>query len=202
MEAFFADGGTTNFIDRLTGSLGIHASNVKIVSVYEGSLIINYEISADDDEDTDALAAIQEKQDEMLSSGSIDLGAPVLSFKATVSLDASSSSTYTPVTIVAPTYDQVNINDPNVFNPNMKIITEQQVSYKNNSIKIELDPEMVIKSETVIIDTTPETKIVSIQGEKDMKGFIIVAAALAVIAIILIFFFIRKMVLKPFEERI
>jgi hypothetical protein len=58
MEAFFKDGGTTNFIDRLTGSLGIHASNVKIVSVYEGSLIVNYEISVDDDEDTDALAAI------------------------------------------------------------------------------------------------------------------------------------------------
>jgi hypothetical protein len=61
MAAFFSDGGTTNFIDRLTGSLGIHASNVKIVSVYEGSLIINYEISVDDEDDTDALAAIQEK---------------------------------------------------------------------------------------------------------------------------------------------
>jgi uncharacterized beta-barrel protein YwiB (DUF1934 family) len=65
MEAFFADGGTTNFIDRLTGSLGIHASTVKIVSVYEGSLVINYEISVDDD-DVDALAEIKEKQDNML----------------------------------------------------------------------------------------------------------------------------------------
>ena len=26
MEEFFADGGTTSFVDRLTGSLGIHAS--------------------------------------------------------------------------------------------------------------------------------------------------------------------------------
>lgn len=59
MEAFFADGGTTSFIDRLTGSLGIHASSVKIVSVYEGSLIVNYEIEADeDDTDGSALAAI------------------------------------------------------------------------------------------------------------------------------------------------
>jgi hypothetical protein len=80
MEAFFKDGGTTKFIDRLTGALGIHASNVKIVSVYEGSLIVNYEISVDDDEDTNALAAIQEKQDEMLSSGSINLGAPILAY--------------------------------------------------------------------------------------------------------------------------
>jgi len=63
MEAFFADGGTTSFIDRLTSSLGIHASTVKIVSVYEGSLIVNYEIAVDDDADTSALEAIQAKQD-------------------------------------------------------------------------------------------------------------------------------------------
>jgi hypothetical protein len=57
-EAFFASGGTTTFIDRLTASLGIHASTIKIVSVYEGSLIINYEILVDDD-DEEALATIK-----------------------------------------------------------------------------------------------------------------------------------------------
>jgi len=45
----------------LTASLGIHASTVKVVSVYEGSLVINYEISVDDD-DEDALNAIAENQ--------------------------------------------------------------------------------------------------------------------------------------------
>jgi hypothetical protein len=45
----------------LTASLGIHASTVKIVSVYEGSLIINYDIYVDDD-DEDALNAIAENQ--------------------------------------------------------------------------------------------------------------------------------------------
>lgn len=64
LDAFFAEGGTTNFIDRLTASLGIHASTVKIVSVYEGSLIINYEISVDDD-DEDALNAIADNQKAM-----------------------------------------------------------------------------------------------------------------------------------------
>jgi len=54
MAEFFADGGTTKFVDRLTGSLGIHASEVKIVSVYEGSLVVNYEIALDDDSE-DAL---------------------------------------------------------------------------------------------------------------------------------------------------
>jgi hypothetical protein len=128
MKAFFADGGTTSFIDRLTGSLGIHASTVKIVSVYEGSLIVNYEISVDDD-DADALAAIQAKQDEVFSSGSINLGAPVLAYVAKSVIEAA-GGTYTPVTIVAPTYDQDNKNDANVFNPDVKIITETQVSYK------------------------------------------------------------------------
>ncbi len=41
---FFASGGTTTFIDRLAASLGIHASEVKMVSVYEGSLVINYDL--------------------------------------------------------------------------------------------------------------------------------------------------------------
>lgn len=48
MDAFFSGGGTTQFIDRLTASLGIHASTVKIVSVYEGSLVVNYEIAPPD----------------------------------------------------------------------------------------------------------------------------------------------------------
>jgi hypothetical protein len=61
MDEFFADGGTTAFVDRLTASLGIHASQVKIVSVYEGSLVVNYELEAEDSEDTDALAALEAK---------------------------------------------------------------------------------------------------------------------------------------------
>lgn len=42
---FFADGGTTKFVDRLAASLGIHGSEIKIVSVYEGSLIVQYWIA-------------------------------------------------------------------------------------------------------------------------------------------------------------
>ena len=48
MDAFFKNGGTTAFLDRLAGSLGIHASSIKMVSVYQGSLVINYAITADD----------------------------------------------------------------------------------------------------------------------------------------------------------
>jgi len=34
LEDFYAKGGTTTFVDRLAGSLGIHASTIKVVSVY------------------------------------------------------------------------------------------------------------------------------------------------------------------------
>ena len=64
MDAFFADGGTTTFADRLAASLGIHASQIKVVSVYEGSVVVEYEfISAlDDDVDNqvDNLLSIEE----------------------------------------------------------------------------------------------------------------------------------------------
>ena len=57
MAAFVSNGRTTNFMDRVAGSLGIHASSIKIVSVYEGSLVVNYEIS-DSNDDPVALAQL------------------------------------------------------------------------------------------------------------------------------------------------
>ena len=55
MDAFFKNGGTTSFMDRVAASLGIHASTIKIVSVYEGSLVVNYEVT-DANNDPVALA--------------------------------------------------------------------------------------------------------------------------------------------------
>ena len=60
MDAFFANGGTTSFMDRVAASLGIHASTIKIVSVYEGSLVVNYEIS-DPNNNAAALEAVNQK---------------------------------------------------------------------------------------------------------------------------------------------
>jgi len=78
---FFSKGGTTNFIDRLTASLGIHASTVKIVSVYEGSLVLNYDLAPSKDEPLD-LKAIEKKQTEKFATGKVDLGAPILDVAA------------------------------------------------------------------------------------------------------------------------
>lgn len=41
MAEFFLSGGTTKFVDRLAASLGIHASTVKVVSLFEGSVIVD-----------------------------------------------------------------------------------------------------------------------------------------------------------------
>lgn len=49
VNEFFDNGGTTKFIDRVSGALGIHASNIKVVSIYEGSLVINYDIVIEDE---------------------------------------------------------------------------------------------------------------------------------------------------------
>jgi hypothetical protein len=91
-----------------------------------------------------------------------------------------------------------------VFNPDLKIITEKNVTYKQNSVKVELENEANIKTETIIIDSPiPETKFVTIQGEKeDNKGVIIVAIALAILVLAIGFFCVRKFVLKSYFERI
>jgi hypothetical protein len=44
IEKFFEDGGVTTFIDNMAASLGIHRADLRIVSVYEGSTIIDFEI--------------------------------------------------------------------------------------------------------------------------------------------------------------
>lgn len=40
LAAFYADGGTDTFADRISAALGIHKSRVKVVAVYEGSVIV------------------------------------------------------------------------------------------------------------------------------------------------------------------
>lgn len=77
LEDFYAKGGTTSFVDRLAGSLGIHASTIKVVSVYQGSLVVNYDITVDGDDDA-ALQEISAKQTQQFATGKLNLGAPIL----------------------------------------------------------------------------------------------------------------------------
>jgi hypothetical protein len=77
MDEFFNAGGTTAFIDRLCASLGIHASTVKVVGVKKASILVNYEITPDEDEPL-SLEQIKTKQTQQLATGTLDLGAPIL----------------------------------------------------------------------------------------------------------------------------
>lgn len=44
MAEFFSGGGVTSFIDNMAGVLGIHKADLKVVSVYEGSTIIVFQV--------------------------------------------------------------------------------------------------------------------------------------------------------------
>jgi len=91
VSEFFDAGGTTQFVDRLAGSLGIHASTIKVVSVYEGSLVVNYEMTVEEPEDNPdpsapppmSLEELAAAQTQAFASGTADLGgAPLLTVAA------------------------------------------------------------------------------------------------------------------------
>lgn len=135
MDEFFAGGGTTTFVDRLTASLGIHASQVKIVSVYEGSLVVNYEVEP---EEGQSLEELEETQNEAFASGAVDLGAPILEFTARVArAETSSTDDYEPVTLVNGEYVQTNIGIGNDFDPDLDISIEETVSYNNVTVSVD-----------------------------------------------------------------
>lgn len=106
MAEFFADGGTTRFVDRLASSLGIDAFRVKVVSMYEGSVVVDFvietpaveatkkdangnvvaktseEIAAEQAAATAALASVKTVMVTQASTGTLSLGAPVMGLEA------------------------------------------------------------------------------------------------------------------------
>jgi len=47
LNAFYAAGGTTKFVDRVAAALGIRASTIKVVSVYQGSVVVEFIVIPD-----------------------------------------------------------------------------------------------------------------------------------------------------------
>ena len=89
-EAFFAKGGTTTFMDRLAGALGIHASSIKIVSLFRGSVVVNYEIEATAEMSKEKL---KQMQIEAFSKPELDLGGPLLDVTITTAGDGLGEAT-------------------------------------------------------------------------------------------------------------
>jgi hypothetical protein len=80
LDDFYAEGGTTKLIDRISASLGIHASSIKVVGVYEGSLIIDYNIYTTGDSIME-LDMIKATQTDLIATNHNYLGAPILDFE-------------------------------------------------------------------------------------------------------------------------
>jgi hypothetical protein len=139
----------------------------------------------------------------MFSSGSMNLGAPVLAFETAVLLDATSgsSTTYSPVSIVTPTYAQSNMNNPNVFSPDLSIVAKQEVTFKNQTLQVEIAPETVVKTETVYVDTSVQS-IVRVSNPKDLRGPIIAAVSVSVLALLLAAYCLRYFFLRKTQERL
>lgn len=51
LDEFFASGGVTTFADRMAAALGIHAADIKVVQVYEGSTIVEFQVVSDSEEE-------------------------------------------------------------------------------------------------------------------------------------------------------
>jgi len=56
------------------------------VSVYEGSLVVNYELSTPDDSE-ESLNNLETQQSTLLDSSTVDLGAPVMEHESSTRID-------------------------------------------------------------------------------------------------------------------
>lgn len=112
MSSFYSSGGTTKFANRLCAVLGIHASQMKVVSVYEGSLVINYNI-VQDPTSSQSLSQISQLQTQVLATGGVNLGAPILDASSSISVGTSSGKSQSIIrngVVTAGGYTPVSIN--------------------------------------------------------------------------------------------
>jgi len=80
LNEFFADGGIGRFTDRLAAALGIHRADIKVVQVYEGSVIVEFQVLAreDDPNPTRTLLSIEEAFKAIAPTLGSSLGAPLM----------------------------------------------------------------------------------------------------------------------------
>lgn len=80
LAEFYADDGVDTFVDRMAAVLGVPASQIKVVAVYEGSVVIEYFVVTDPEDETpqETLDAVEAAFVEAIENDTLDLGAPVL----------------------------------------------------------------------------------------------------------------------------
>ena len=213
IEDFYSKGGTTALVDRISSVLGIHASQIKVVSVYEGSLVLDYEINASEEDEesgttTDALAEVKAKQTEAFATGGIDLGAPILDVAVVVATtdtsaaasESTSSNTvekvisdgvvtaagYDPITI---TVTETNAAQRQEWNPDVDITEDADTVYQ----------DMVIKKE---VYKDPSVNTINKLDEEGNSGSMAIAVVVGVILAILLIVGIRICYLKANSDKL
>lgn len=81
LKAFYADDGIARFSDRMAAVLGVHTADLKVVQVYEGSVIIEFQIytEEDDPEPERTLQTVEENFEKAIPTlGADDFGAPIM----------------------------------------------------------------------------------------------------------------------------
>jgi len=67
LDEFYGDGGHTAFADRVAGVLGIHASRIKVVNVYKGSVVVDFSVEEEDEEEqTEGVETEEGTQEELI----------------------------------------------------------------------------------------------------------------------------------------
>jgi hypothetical protein len=121
MNQFFADGGTTKFVDRLAASLGIKVANVKIVTVFEGSVIVDFQVIEDNQKTLSSKGGIDKVKNVLttkLTQKAINLGAPILNVQV-----SSTKATDTTATAAASTASSSTLK-VNVYNPTNPVVQD------------------------------------------------------------------------------
>lgn len=62
LDQFYSNGGQTSFADRVAGVLGIHASRIKVVSVYKGSVVVDFNVVAEPVSETTTDESLTEEE--------------------------------------------------------------------------------------------------------------------------------------------
>ena len=80
VKEFFQSDGIGKFTDRMAASLGIHRADLKVVQVYEGSVIVEFEVYTEegDENPTETLQNVEKKFLETAPTLGDSLGAPVM----------------------------------------------------------------------------------------------------------------------------
>jgi hypothetical protein len=80
LSEFYEDDGVSKLVDRVASVLGIHPSRVKVVSVYEGSVVADFwtEVEENDPDPFASATALEAKLQAVIAANPTALGAPVL----------------------------------------------------------------------------------------------------------------------------